>query len=87
MTAGLLKSRVRRLYLDFGVAIGPGVFTIDAGRRFVGVDEPKATTVLFTCITRFVFVELVRAERSHRDGERIVVRHVADLLGVARKND
>ena len=53
--------RVRRLYLDFGVAIccatepfdlagtiGPGVLTMTVGVRWVGVDEPKATVVVFT---------------------------------------
>ncbi len=67
----LLKRRVRRLYLDFGVEIfctidafdiGTGVFTIDGSKRFVGVDEPNATTVFLTCITRLTLFEFVEAK-------------------------
>jgi hypothetical protein len=74
---GFGKRRVRRLYLDFGVeifwaidalgvgrAVGPGVLTIDGGKRFVGVDEPNATAVLLTCTIRLAFDELVNAKNS-----------------------
>ena len=73
---GLLKSRVRRLYLDFGVEIfwisdtfefdrtvGPGVLTTDEGKRLVGVDEPNATLVALTWATRLSFVDFVDAKR------------------------
>ena len=43
---------------------GPGVLTIVGGKRFVGVDEPNATTVDLTCITRLTFVEFINAENS-----------------------
>jgi hypothetical protein len=47
--------------------VGPGVLTIDGGIRFVGVDEPNATTVLLTCTTRLIFVEFVNAKRFSKE--------------------
>jgi hypothetical protein len=44
-------------------AVGPGVFTVDGVKRFVGVDEPNATTVFLTCTTRLTFVEFVNAKQ------------------------
>lgn len=74
---GLLNIRVRRLYFDLGVeifraidadgvgrAVGTGVFSIDVGRRLVGVDEPNATEVFLSCVTRLTFVEFVNAENG-----------------------
>ena len=45
-----------------GTAMGPGVLTMVVGARFVGVDEPKATEVVFTWTTRLIRAELDRAE-------------------------
>ena len=59
------KRRVRRLYFPLGEApffatehVEPGVAV---GKRFVGVDEPKAMTVDFVWMTR---LRRVDAERS-----------------------
>lgn len=53
---GFWKIRVRKLYFDLGgVDVG--------GTRFVGVEEPKATVVVFICVTRVVRVEFVEAKR------------------------
>jgi hypothetical protein len=89
---GLLKIRVRKLYLDLGVTIfctieGAGVLTMVVGARCVGVDEPKATEVVFTCTTRLIRAELDRAETINQLIRRSRLSHSDILLGVTRKKD